>query len=204
MRQAALFLVLIFTAALVQAQAPAPESPKRKSGLWEIKNVRSEDKAWVVKMCVDQATDDALLHLNGPARKESCKADKVQRSGDQTTVDAVCTQSRSTATTHAVITGKFDSAYKVETKSTYDPPLRGKAEGTTTLEARWLGPCGADQKPGDVVLDDGRKVSMSDRVPGGASARKKSQAAPGAPSTPSSSRQSSPATPDQGGSAPSK
>src|SRR5215470_19949050 len=111
MRQAALFLILIFAAALAQAQAPAAsESPKRKSGLWEIKNLRNEGKAWAVKICIDQATDDALLHLNGPARKESCKAGKVQRNGDQITVDAVCTQRKSTATTHAVFTGKFDSA----------------------------------------------------------------------------------------------
>ena len=202
MRQAALFLVLILAPALAQAQAPAPdpESPKRKSGLWEIKNIRGEGKAGIVKMCVDHATDEPLLHLNGPARKESCKADKVQRSGDQTTIDAVCTLIGTTATTHAVISGKFDSAYKVETKSTYDPPMHGRAEGTTTMEARWLGPCGADQKPGDVILADGRRVNMDDRVPGA----RRSQAAPGSPSSSRSSQQSSSPARNPSGATPSQ
>jgi hypothetical protein len=66
------------------------------------------------------------------------------------------------AMTHAVITGKFDSAYKIESKSTYDPPMRGKDEGSAVLEARWLGACKSDQRPGDYILSNGLKLRASD------------------------------------------
>jgi hypothetical protein len=218
MRQAALFLLLILAAALAQAQAPAAapapkaapaaksapapapasastaESPKRKSGLWEIKasDIRSEHKTRDFQMCIDQAKDEPLQHLNGITRKEACKPDKVQRSGDTTTVDAVCSLNKTTAKTHAVITGKFDSAYKIESKSTFDPPLRGKTEGTATMEARWLGPCAADQKPGDVILASGKKVNVNDRAGAAAIEASPSSTTPGGESGISSKQFSSP------------
>jgi hypothetical protein len=91
---------------------------------------------------------------------------KVRREGDKLFVDAVCKldHTSTTATTHAVVTGNADSAYKVESKSTYDPPLRGNAEGSTVLEARWAGPCKPGQRPGDVILPNGTKVSASGQV----------------------------------------
>ena len=159
MRQAALFLVLILAAAL----AHADDVPKRKPGLWEVKWTasRTADKLHALQMCVDPATDGALQHLSGGVRKETCKISKVRREGDQTTVEEVCKRGKTTVTTQAVITGKFDSAYKVESKSTYDPPRGGNAEGTTSQEARWLGPCKSDQRPGDVLLASGNKFNIT-------------------------------------------
>jgi hypothetical protein len=29
-----------------------------------------------------------------------------------------------------------------------------------TLYAEWLGPCGADQRPGDVIMPNGTKVNV--------------------------------------------
>jgi hypothetical protein len=186
MRQAVLFLVLILAAALAQAQ----DAPKRKSGLWEIKwaTGRAEGKegkearSRSMQMCVDQATDNPLQHLNDAMRQETCKTSKVRRDGDKLTVDAVCSLKKTTATTHAVITGKFDSAYKIESKSTYDPPLRGNTEGSASQEARWLGPCTADQRPGDVVLAGGKKFNINDKAK--ASTSSEPGAVPGAAAAP--------------------
>ncbi len=81
------------------------------------------------------------------------------REGKQLIVDATCKGARtSAATTHAVITGTFDSAYKIESKSTYDPPVRGKSEGAALIEAKWTGACKPGQKPGDVMLPSGAKL----------------------------------------------
>jgi hypothetical protein len=163
MRQAMLlFLTLILAASFAQAQ----DVPKRKSGLWEVKRttVRTEGKPRIVQMCIDEASDNVFRQLAEGMRNETCKTNKVRREGDQLIVDAVCNlgQTHTTATTHAVITGKFDSAYKIESKSTYDPPIRGKAEGSALLEARWLGACKPDQRPGDYILSNGLKVRASD------------------------------------------
>ena len=157
-----LFFTLILAASFAQAQ----EVPQRKSGLWELKRttVRTEGKPRIVQMCIDQASDNALRQLAEGMRNETCKTDKIRREGDQLVVDAVCKlgQTRTTATTHAVIAGKFDSAYKIESKSTYDPPMRGKTEGGAVLEARWLGACKPDQRPGDYILPNGMKVRASE------------------------------------------
>ena len=163
MRQAILvFFTLILAAGFAQAQ----DVPKRKSGLWEVKRttVRTEGKPRIVQMCIDEASDNAIRQLAEGMRNETCKANKVRREGDQLIVDAECKlgQTRTMAMTHAVITGKFDSAYKIESKSTYDPPMRGKTEGSAVLEARWLGACKPDQRPGDYILPNGMKVRASE------------------------------------------
>jgi uncharacterized protein DUF3617 len=163
MRQAMLvFLTLILATGLAQAQ----DVPKRKSGLWEVKRttVRTEGKPRIVQMCIDEASDNAIRQLAEGMRNETCKTNKLRREADQLVVDAECKlgQTRTTAMTHAVITGKFDSAYKIESKSTYDPPMRGKGEGSAVLEARWLGACKPDQRPGDYILSNGLKLRASD------------------------------------------
>ena len=126
--------------------------------------VRTDGKERIVQMCIDQASDNALRQLAEGMRNESCKTDKVSRDGARMTVDAVCTLGRShvVAKTHAVISGNFESAYKIESKSTFDQPMRGKTEGSAVLEARWLGACKAGQQPGDYILSNGRKLRMGD------------------------------------------
>jgi hypothetical protein len=167
MHRIALILAVIFAAGAAHAQ----DVPKRKSGLWEITRttVRTEGKPKVIQWCIDQKTDNAVYQLAEGMRNESCKVDKMKREGDKLLVDGVCTlgTTHSTSKTHAVITGSFDSAYKIESTSIYDPPMRGKAEGSSTMSARWVGPCKPDQKPGDVVLPNGTMMHASDDESGG-------------------------------------
>lgn len=163
MRHASVVLLtLILTATFAQAQ----EVPRRKSGLWELKRTSSlsQGEASVFQMCVDQASDDPLRQLAENMKHATCKSSNVRRSGDKVTVDAVCRIGRNqpiTATTHAVLTGSFDSAYTIESKSTFDPPWQGNAQGSALLEAKWTGPCKADQRAGDLVLPNGMKVNLN-------------------------------------------
>jgi len=162
MRQAfLLFLALSLAAGAVEAQ----DKYQRKSGLWEVKrtSTRTAEQTRVYQMCIDQASDNALRQLAEGMRNERCEPSKVTRDGDKLVVDAVCRLGRTgtKATTHAVVTGKFDTAYKIESTSTFDPPILGKAQGTTLMEARWTGACKADQRPGDVILPNGVKMSVT-------------------------------------------
>ena len=43
---------------------------------------------------------------------------------------------------------------------------------TLSLEAKWLGPCGPDQKPGDLVMGNGMKLNILDAQKQGAAASK--------------------------------
>jgi hypothetical protein len=164
MRHASVVLLtLILTAAFAQAQ----DAPKRKSGLWELKrtSTMTRDQTRVYQLCVDQASDDAFQKLAEGAQSERCKASAPKRDGSKLVIDAVCEIGKSepsTATTHAVITGNFDSAYKIESKSTFDPPMRGKKESTSVVEAKWTGPCKPGMRAGDLILPNGTKVNPAD------------------------------------------
>ena len=153
MRQTTLLLLALLAANLVWAQ----DVPKRKSGLWEITRTSTYtlDKPKRIQLCVDEASDNALLQLAEGMRDETCTTSKISRDGDKLVVDATCTLRASTAQTHAVISGKFDSAYTIESKSTYKPPLAHATTGHAQLVARWTGPCAPGQHPGDSILDTG-------------------------------------------------
>jgi hypothetical protein len=81
----------------------------------------------------------------------TCSKTTFHKEGSNWVVESVCQVESSTATTRAVFTGSFDSSYRVESKSTYAPPLMGIKEGTTVMDAKWLGPCTPGQAPGDII-----------------------------------------------------
>lgn len=138
----------------------AQEAPKRKSGLWEVTRTSTytEDQPRTVQFCIDQATDDPLRQLAEGMRGEVCATKKLAHDGDKLVVDATCTLRASTSQTHAVISGSFDSAYTIESKSTYSPPLARAATGHAQLVARWTGPCAPGQHPGDEIMDNSATV----------------------------------------------
>ena len=165
-------LSYVSTALLISfaASAAAQDMPKRKSGLWEITTTSGNMGAAqaqagnaVVQMCIDEKTDNAVQQQASGVAKQSCSKQNMRRSGNEVVVDSVCKFGETTATTHSVFTGSFESAYKVDTRSTYDPPMMGMKEGSAVIEARWLGPCKPDQRPGDMILGNGVKINVNQR-----------------------------------------
>ena len=41
-------------------------------------------------------------------------------------------------------------------------PIGPTRDSTTTIEAKWLGACKSDQKPGDIVMPGGFKINIKD------------------------------------------
>ena len=76
----------------------------------------------------------------------------MRKEGDKIIGESVCKMSDTTVSTRSVITGRFDSAYKADIKSTYEPPMHGMRESSSVVEAKWLGPCKPGQKPGDISM----------------------------------------------------
>jgi hypothetical protein len=150
LKKALFILVLGVTA------ASAAEFPSRKAGLW-ILSVKSPDgRAVSMQQCVDAKTDAALQSMSGNMAQRACSKRDVQRSGDTITIDSVCTIAGRTSTTHAVITGSFDSNYTmVMTSQGEGGPTR-----STTMTAKWSGPCAAGQKPGDMIMANGFKMNI--------------------------------------------
>jgi len=147
--------------------ASAAELPTRKSGLWDLKMTFEGRNLppQAMQHCVDAKTDKLMNSQFGGTSKEACSKQDVQISGNTITMDSVCKFGPSTSTSHAVITGSFEQAYTVKVRSTVEggPQVPGVAAGqptNMTIEAKWLGPCKADQKPGDIVMANGMKMNV--------------------------------------------
>jgi len=164
--------------ALLAAAAPAAaiDLPARKVGLWQLKmsfegrNIPPQN----IQQCIDAETDKLMNSFAGNLRQDTCSKQDIQRVSNTIVVDSVCQIGQSAMTSHAVITGDFDSAYtvKVTSRRSGGAPAPGMpADGTTnmTLDATWLGACKADQRPGDMIMADGRKMNVRDlqNMPGG-------------------------------------
>jgi hypothetical protein len=152
---AAAFLVLVGA-----MPALAAELPTRKAGLWEVK-MSFENRnaaAPTIQQCIDAATDQMMQSSAGPFAQAACSKRDVQRSGNTVTIDATCALAGKTATSHSVITGSFDSAYTMTVTSESEGLPGGKM--TMTMAAKWLGPCAADQKPGDMIMGNGIKMNI--------------------------------------------
>jgi hypothetical protein len=159
--------------------ALSADMPARKPGLWELKMGRIEIRTdrenimgapVTVQQCIDAATDQMMMSSMGPLAQAACPTRNVQRSGDTITIDATCPLKDRTATTHAVITGSLDNAYTMTVTSESDALPGGRM--TMTMNGKWLGPCAADQKPGDMIMGgiklnilDMQKSSPSQGVP---------------------------------------
>ena len=153
------------------APAFAQDMPPRKAGLWELKmNVAGQATPQPMQHCVDATTDKQMNTLGAGMRTDQCSKQDVQRSGSTVTIDSVCNFGMGTTTSRAVVTGSFDSAYTVNVKSKREggPAVPGMpAETSMTIEAKWMGPCKADQKPGDMIMGNGMKMNINDMSKGG-------------------------------------
>jgi hypothetical protein len=139
--------------------AAAADMPARKPGLWDIKmNFEGKVPQQSIQQCIDAATDGIMQSSATNIGSQNCSKRDVVKSGDTMTIDSVCSVAGKNATSHAVVTGSFDSAYTmtVTSKSDIGPGFN------MTLSAKWLGPCQADQKPGDLILPGGLKMNLRD------------------------------------------
>ena len=75
-------------------------------------------------------------------------------------IDATCTTTGKTLTSHGAVTGSFDRAYTMIVTTQGDGIPGGTR--TMTVTAKWLGPCAADQKPGDMIMPNGTKLNILD------------------------------------------
>ena len=174
---------LVAFALISTAPAAALDLPTRKAGLWEIKMAFEGRNipAQTMEHCIDAETDKLMNSVGGNMRADTCSKQDMQKVGATIVVDSVCKVGAGTLTSHAVVTGDFNSAYtvKVTSKREGGPPAKGTAaDGTSgmTIDAKWTGPCKPDQKPGDMIMAGGRKFNVRDmpKMPG----------APGTPPAP--------------------
>lgn len=164
---------------LCATPALAAEVPSRKPGLWEVTTsiANRPGAPQVIQQCIDAATDQMMQSSAGPFSASACPRRDVKSTAAATTIESSCTLGGKSATARAVITGSFQSAYAMNVTAQSDALPGGSM--TMSMAGRWLGPCKADQKPGDMILANGMKLNMIELMK-----RSGELNAPGAPSTP--------------------
>jgi hypothetical protein len=146
-------------------EARAAELPLRKAGLWEMKLVRggSPLPEMTMQHCTDATADKDMATASSPLSKEMCSKRDIAPTSTGYVSDSVCTVAGVSMTTHTEITGDFNSAYTVKSTTHSESSVSGLPKDiVTTIEAKWLGACKPDQKPGDIVMPGGFKLNVKD------------------------------------------
>jgi hypothetical protein len=157
--------VLGLLAWLPSQDARAVEMPIRKAGLWEMKVLRTGSPVpdMAMQHCTDETTDKEMSSSFSPVSKEMCSKNDIQKTATGYVTDSVCNVAGMSMTSHAEISGDFNSAYTVKSTShSAGGPAGVPRDTTTTIEAKWLGACKPDQKPGDIVMPGGIKMNIKD------------------------------------------
>jgi hypothetical protein len=160
-----IWLAVCLLTLLPVLDARAVEMPIRKAGLWEMKVVRTGSATPEVTMqhCTDESTDKEMSSTFSPMAKELCSKQDIQKTATGYVSDSICKVGAMSITSHSDIVGDFNSGYTVKSTSHNEGgPASVPADSTTTVEAKWLGACKPDQKPGDIVLPGGMKMNVKD------------------------------------------
>ena len=148
------------------ASANAEDLPIRKAGLWELKLVRAGSALPEMTMqhCTDQTTDKDMNNMVSPMAKQICSKQDIQKTATGFVTDSLCSVGGVSIASHSEIIGDFNSAYTVATTSHSDLGSKGTPRDTVTkIEAKWLGACKPDQKPGDIIMPGGGfKLNVKD------------------------------------------
>ena len=143
----------------------ALDFPRRKPGLWEVRNAASENMGMPpTRYCVGDQTDTAQHHLDRVAgEKGSCSIGPFKRVGISWVAETVCRETRTVVVSQSVASGDFQTQYRIDTLVFYSPPLaNNKREDKELVMARYLGPCAAGQKPGDLLIPGMGVLNMGD------------------------------------------
>lgn len=169
-KTASFLIAGLATTLLALPSANAADKPMRKSGLWEIRVENTIDgqkmpNLMTVQMCVDQSKDDLTAEpgdmKKGDVRKQCSKMD-MKHTGSGMVIDSVCTVGKHTATGRTVITGNFNSEYRMENTTRFTPPMQGMQTTSSVTTGKWLGPCKPGQKHGSMTVS-----GMPEMGPGG-------------------------------------
>jgi hypothetical protein len=162
-------LILSCACVAVSFAVHADWSMHRKAGLWQsTMNMQGMPMGpQSSKSCIDAATDAAMMKAS--QNMAHCKTSGMHGMGNTWTMDAVCNMPNGmTSTMHSVTTFNGTDAYHTEMHTAMSPAPPGmKSSMIMSMDARWLGPCPGDMKPGDVVLGNGMKTHFDANMMGG-------------------------------------
>lgn len=158
--------LILLSIAVIAPLGLADDYPARKAGLWEIKMTTSNSHGRVspvMQQCIDAATDQKMFDMGKNMASNSgmtCQKNEFRKEGGNWISESVCSLGPTTMSSRGTFTGDFNSAYRAQIDTTYSPPMMGMASVTMVMDAKYKGLCATDQKPGDVIMPDGKKMNI--------------------------------------------
>ena len=151
------------------AAADNLDLPARKPGAWQTKMIANgKALAMSTTICLDAATDKALMAAGLNMTSGACTGMQQSRDGNTITIDATCTFGGATIKSHSVVSGDFQAAYSINVVSDRvagTSPLPAHSE--ITQQMTWIGECADGMKPGEMMMPNGMKVDMLKAMGGG-------------------------------------
>jgi len=129
--------------------------PHPKAGLWRTSVSTNAGPGFSMtgELCLDASNEDAAFSSNGHGFSKDCGPIQYQTADRGFGFTTVCHLGRRTVTTSGIATGDFKNNYSVDLTTRTDPAPAGfPAQMSTTIRAKWQGPCPAGQKPGQMSL----------------------------------------------------
>lgn len=170
MKAAARLIVLSLVVAFLSAGglpqfALADELPPRKAGLWKLSTEVEgmPGASHTLRQCIDAATDKELMNLSRDIATKTgakCSKNEIGKVSGKYMHQLDCMMAGSHVVSQTTFSGDFSSSYVATSITTYQPPMMGMTDTRSTVTANYVGPCPADMKPGDVVLPDGKKMTL--------------------------------------------
>lgn len=153
MTRAAFALIL---STLVACPALADTLPARKPGLWETSI--SAAPSMKIKQCIDEKTD--RLAESAAAPGATCTKREIRKVAAGYEIESSCTIGAITADAKGLVSGDFETSIKIELSSVIKgiPGMPGGTAQKSTMETHRIGDCEAGQKPGDMIMPDGRVI----------------------------------------------
>ena len=155
-------LVLLAVALPLLAQAQ-DGMPRRKAGLWEMTmQMQGMPGGMGSRQCIDDKTDEALQRKameGGP--QSHCTQSGVKRSAGGVEFQSDCTSPEGKSHVVARLSGDMQAGYRMDNQVSFDPPRHGLREAHMTVDAKYLGACPADMKPGDIRMANGMTMNPS-------------------------------------------
>jgi len=148
---------------VVPGVACAVDYPTRKAGLWELTMTMAANRTMTMSQCTDPSTDKDMITNANPGLQQACTRSELQKTATGYASDSNCKFGAMTTTSHSEISGDFNAAYTVTvTGHNSGGPASVPADTNMSIAAKWVGPCKADQTPGDMIMPGGMKINVKD------------------------------------------
>lgn len=132
---------------------------KRKPGLWEVSmTAAGQPMPTTMKQCADEETDATMMQMS-EMQAENCKMNGFSKTETGYTFRSECEVANTKVVSEGTFSGDFDKEYRGDINTTMTPPLFGRDRTNSTMVAKWIGPCPAGMKPGEMEFG-GMKMNL--------------------------------------------